>query len=151
MYAHILLSVCVPSFHRQIRTFCAGQIVRVSEDLEMVERLMKHPEDWAASTRQVGIPKRLHLFIFKVTSRLPIQCGLGIWKETIQLASGKVDFNACQVSLLWHNFFLVSLWTLKAHPRKVASYSIRSRKGICKHHCILTLKYEAPFNQCGIE
>ena len=27
--------------------------------------------------------------------------------------SGKVEFNACQVSLLWHNSFLVSLWTLQ--------------------------------------
>ena len=30
-----------------------------------------------------------------------------IWKEIIQ--SGKGEFNACQVSLLWHNSFLVSL------------------------------------------
>ena len=36
---------------------------------------------------------------------LHIQCGF-IWKDTMQLASGKVEFNACQVSLLWHNSFL---------------------------------------------
>ena len=41
-----------------------------------------------------------------------IQCGF-IWKETMQLVSGKVEFNACQVSLLWHNSFLVSLWTFQ--------------------------------------
>ena len=35
-----------------------------------------------------------------------------IWKETMQLVSGKVEFNACQVSLLWHNS-LVSLWTFQ--------------------------------------
>ena len=39
---------------------------------------------------------------------LLIQCGF-IWKETMQLVSGKVEFNECQVSLLWHNSFLVSL------------------------------------------
>ena len=35
---------------------------------------------------------------------LVIQCGF-IWKETMQLVSGNVEFNACQVSLLWHNSF----------------------------------------------
>ena len=40
-----------------------------------------------------------------------IQCGF-IWKETMHLVSRK-EFNACQVSLLWHNSFLVSLWTLQ--------------------------------------
>ena len=39
---------------------------------------------------------------------LLIQCAF-IWKETMQLVSGKIEFNACQVSLLWHNSFLVSL------------------------------------------
>ena len=38
---------------------------------------------------------------------LLIRCGF-IWKETMQLVSGKVEFNACQVPLLWHNS-LVSL------------------------------------------
>ena len=42
---------------------------------------------------------------------LLIQCGF-IWKETMQLVSWKVEFNACQVSLLWHNS-LVSLWTFQ--------------------------------------
>ena len=32
-------------------------------------------------------------------------------KETMQLISGKVEFNACQVSLLWHNS-LVTTWLL---------------------------------------
>ena len=40
------------------------------------------------------------------------QCGF-IWKETMQLVSGKDEFNACQVSLLWHNSFLVGLWTFQ--------------------------------------
>ena len=43
---------------------------------------------------------------------LRIQCWF-IWKETTQLVSGKVEFNACQVSLLWHNSFLVSLWSFQ--------------------------------------
>ena len=50
------------------------------------------------------------------SSELLIQCGF-IWKETMQLVSGKVEFNACQVSLLWHNSFLVSLWTFQATLR----------------------------------
>ena len=46
------------------------------------------------------------------SSELLIQCGF-IWKETMQLVSGKVDFNTRQVSLLWHNSFFVSLWTFQ--------------------------------------
>ena len=45
---------------------------------------------------------------------LLIQCGF-IWKETMQLVSGKVELIACQIPLLWHNSFLilVSLWTIQ--------------------------------------
>ena len=42
---------------------------------------------------------------------LIIQCGF-IWKETMQLVSGNLEFNACQVALLWHNS-LVSLRTFQ--------------------------------------
>ena len=45
---------------------------------------------------------------FQSPELLWYQCAF-IWKETMQLVSGKVEFNACQVSLLWHNSFLVSL------------------------------------------
>ena len=39
---------------------------------------------------------------------------MNYWKETMQLVSGTVVFNSCQVSLLWwHNSFLVSLWTFQ--------------------------------------
>ena len=31
----------------------------------------------------------------------------------MQLVSGKAEFKARQVSLLWHNSFLVSLWTVQ--------------------------------------
>ena len=41
-----------------------------------------------------------------------IQCGF-ILKVTMQLVLGKVEFNACQVPLLWYNSFLVSLWTFQ--------------------------------------
>ena len=34
-------------------------------------------------------------------------------KETMQLVSGKVEFDACQVSSQWHNSFLVNLWTFQ--------------------------------------
>ena len=43
---------------------------------------------------------------------LPIQGGF-IWKETMQLVSGKIECNARQISLLRHNSFLVSLWTFQ--------------------------------------
>ena len=56
-------------------------------------------------------PKRSLVLLFKELSELLIQCGY-IWKETMQLVSGKVAFNACQVSLLLHNS-LVSLWTFQ--------------------------------------
>ena len=35
---------------------------------------------------------------------LPIQCGF-MWKETMELVSGKVELNVCQFLLLWHNSF----------------------------------------------
>ena len=53
------------------------------------------------------------VLLFKVLNYLS---SLGfIWKETMQLVSGdkEVEFNACQVSLLWHNSFIVSLWTFQ--------------------------------------
>ena len=34
----------------------------------------------------------------------------------MQLVSGRVEFNACQVSLMWHNFFSQSM-NFSAHPR----------------------------------
>ena len=43
---------------------------------------------------------------------LLIQCGF-LWMETMQLVLSKVEFNTCQVSLLWHNSFLVGLWTFQ--------------------------------------
>ena len=43
---------------------------------------------------------------------LLIQCG-SIWKETMQLVSGKVEYNTYQVSLLWHNSSVVCLWTFQ--------------------------------------
>ena len=54
-----------------------------------------------------AISKRSLVLLFKELSELLIQCGY-IWKKTMQLVSGKVAFNACQVSLLLHNS-LVSL------------------------------------------
>ena len=42
---------------------------------------------------------------------LLIYCGF-IWNEIMQLVSGNVEFNASQISLLWHNS-LVSLWTFQ--------------------------------------
>ena len=48
------------------------------------------------------------LYYFQ-SPELLIHYGL-LWKETMQLVSGKVEFNACQFSLVWHNsFFIVSL------------------------------------------
>ena len=66
---------------------------------------------------------RTPLIIFLIHSRnvsnatfqspeLLIQCGF-IWKETMQLVAGNIEFNVCQVSLLWHNSFLVNLGTFQ--------------------------------------
>ena len=58
---------------------------------------------------------------FKVLNLL-IQCGF-MWKDTLQLVSGEVEFNACQASLLWHNSFLISLWTFQ--PTLVTRLSVQ--------------------------
>ena len=55
---------------------------------------------------------------FQSPELLNIQCGF-IWKETMQLVPGKVEFNACQVSLLLQNSFLVSLQKNTAHHRTI--------------------------------
>ena len=47
----------------------------------------------------------MSLVLLFQSPELLIQCGF-IWKETMHLVSGKVEFNVCQVSLLWHNSFL---------------------------------------------
>ena len=52
---------------------------------------------------------------FQSPELLNIQCGF-VWKETMQLVSGKVAFNACQVSLLWHNSYSQPM-NFSAHPR----------------------------------
>ena len=58
---------------------------------------------------------------------LPIKCGF-IWRETMQLVSWKFEFNACQVSVQWHNSFLVSLWTF--HSTLVCTSSLRTRMAL---------------------
>ena len=64
------------------------------------------------------------------SSELLIQCGF-IWKGTMQLVSGKVESNACQVSLLWHNSFLVSLWTFQPTPVPVWRHLMRTNIILC--------------------
>ena len=61
----------------------------------------------------------LSIFTKFQSPALLIQYGF-IWKETMQLVSGKVEFNACQVWLVWHNSFLVTLWTFQ--PTLVSSH-----------------------------
>ena len=48
------------------------------------------------------------VLLFKVLNYLS-SVGLSGRKQCTYIVSGKVEFNACQASLLWHNFFLVSL------------------------------------------
>ena len=70
---------------------------------------------WWNRIHFVSFPSRFEMSLVSTTFQSPellIQCGF-IWKETMQLVSGKVEFNPCQVSLLWHNFFLVSLHTFQ--------------------------------------
>ena len=59
---------------------------------------------------------------------LLIQCGF-IWKETMQLVWEKVEFNTCQFSLLWHNFFLVILWTFHILYMWLPVYTLSIKKG----------------------
>ena len=69
---------------------------------------------------------------------LLIQCGF-IWQEIMQLVSGKVEFNACQVLLLWHNNSLVSIWTFQPSlvnecsipwsQAEVMAYCARGKRG----------------------
>ena len=70
---------------------------------------------WWNKTPFVSFSGRLrnaYSIAFK-SRELFIQCGF-FWRETMQLVSRKVGFNACQVSLLWCNsFFIVSLWTFQ--------------------------------------
>ena len=66
-------------------------------------------EHWPGET---GLPSSVFhaisemslVLIYFQSPELLIQCGF-IWMETMQLVSGKVEINACQVSLLWHNSF----------------------------------------------
>ena len=63
------------------------------------------------SLHQFSRPFSSTTFVTSTTFQSPkflIQCGF-ICTETMQLVSRKVEFNACQVSLLWHNSSLVSL------------------------------------------
>ena len=53
----------------------------------------------------------------------------------MQLVSGKVEFDACQILLLWHTSFLVSLWTFQptlvhVHERWVSPGSFIASLGI---------------------
>ena len=65
---------------------------------------------WWNRTPFVSFPGHFEMSLVLLFSpELLIRCGF-IWKKTMQLVSGKVDFSACQVSLLWHDSFLVSLW-----------------------------------------
>ena len=66
--------------------------------------------------------------------KLLIQCGF-IWKETMQLVSGKVEFNACKVSFLWYNSFLVSLWTFQ--PTLISSLPKGIHESSLSHPLIL--------------
>ena len=50
-----------------------------------------------------AISKMPLVLLFKVLNYFAF-----IWNETMQLVSGKVELNACQISVLWHNS-LVSL------------------------------------------
>ena len=67
---------------------------------------------------ETGLPSLVSRRFWSVSSttfqspELLIQRGI-IWEETMQLVSEKVELNAFQVSFLWHNSILVSLWTFQ--------------------------------------
>ena len=79
-------------------------------------RLCAGALSWWNWTPFISFPDHLRN-VSRTTFQSPellIQCGFTcIWKETMQSVSGNVEFNACHVSLLWHNSFLVSLWTFQ--------------------------------------
>ena len=76
--------------------------------------VQEHCNQWWNRTTFISFPGRF-CNVSSNTFQSPellIQCGF-TWKKTMQLVSGKVEFNGRQVSLLWHNSFLVSLWTFQ--------------------------------------
>ena len=77
---------------------------------------------WKKLSWWTGLPSSVFQAVVQSPESL-IQCGF-IWKETMQSVSGNVEFNACQVSLLWHYSFLVSLWTFQPTLAYNLSYSI---------------------------
>ena len=58
-------------------------------------------------------PKCLYSTTFQSPEVLIYSVALKKWKKTMQLVSENFVFNACHVSLLWLNSFLVSLWTFQ--------------------------------------
>ena len=66
------------------------------------------PGETGLSLSSFPVHFEVSLVLLIQSLELHIQCGF-IRKETMHLVSGKVESNACQVSLLWHNSFLVSL------------------------------------------
>ena len=81
---------------------------------------------------------------FQSPELLYMQCGF-IWKETMQLVLGKVEFNVCQVLLLWHNSFLASLWTFQ--PTLVCLLPLLSSLNVVSHNkrTIIFLYCDSPF------
>ena len=110
-----------------------SQMVPSQENMEGNQPILSHSTAAFASLELCATAlswwNRTHFVSFPGRSRnvssttfqspeLLIRCGF-IWKEAMQLVSGEVEFTACQVSLLWHNTFLVRLYELSAHPRKL--------------------------------
>ena len=68
---------------------------------------------------ETGFPssvfQAIHETVSSTTLQSPellIQCGGFIWKKIMQLVSGKVEINACQVSV-WGDSSLVNPWTFQ--------------------------------------
>ena len=105
------------------------QIRRIQRVINQFKVTVTHsshlqPQTCVHCTGETGLPSSVFRPFWNFSSttfqspEVLIQCGF-IWKETMQLVSGKVEFNACQVSMLWHNSFLVSLWNFQPHPRSL--------------------------------
>ena len=83
------------SIHRNHRLVCRSIVLVKQDSICQFSRPF-----WNVSSSTFQSPKLL------------IQSGF-VWTETMQLILGKVEFNACQVLLVWHNSFSVSLWTFQ--------------------------------------
>ena len=88
------------SSHCNLRLVCRSIVMVKQDSFHQFSRLF-----WNVSSTTFQSPQLL------------MQCAF-IWKETMQLVSGKFEFNACQVSLLLAQLLLSQPMNFSVHPHK---------------------------------